>query len=100
HLAVVRGDVLRDGGEEVAESPSVKTLAGRLALLTLGIVLALAVVEAALRTLALVPRSRVTAFGERGRTLLFVGDSNTYGLYVDARESYPAQVERLWNARH
>lgn len=33
------------------------------------------------------------------RRILTIGDSNTYGLYVDEGESYPDQLEALWNAR-
>jgi lysophospholipase L1-like esterase len=30
-----------------------------------------------------------------GRTILCVGDSNTYGLHLDVEEAYPAQLQRL-----
>jgi lysophospholipase L1-like esterase len=32
--------------------------------------------------------------------VLALGDSNTYGLYLQAAESWPAQLERLWNSEH
>jgi len=32
--------------------------------------------------------------------ILALGDSNTYGLYLPAEDSYPAQLETLWNQRH
>jgi lysophospholipase L1-like esterase len=32
--------------------------------------------------------------------VLALGDSNTYGLYLPAEESYPAQLEKQWNAQH
>lgn len=35
-----------------------------------------------------------------GRRILTVGDSNTYGLYVDPGQAYPKVFERLWNATH
>jgi hypothetical protein len=32
--------------------------------------------------------------------VLAIGDSNTFGLYLREHESYPAQLEALWNVRH
>jgi lysophospholipase L1-like esterase len=32
--------------------------------------------------------------------VLFLGDSNTWGLYVERTEAYPVVFERAWNARH
>lgn len=32
--------------------------------------------------------------------ILALGDSNTYGLYLPAEDSYPAQLEKLWNLQH
>ncbi|MCC7515875.1 MAG: hypothetical protein IT470_00895 [Pseudomonadales bacterium] len=32
--------------------------------------------------------------------ILAVGDSNTYGLYLQQEEAWPAQLEQLWNTRH
>lgn len=32
--------------------------------------------------------------------ILTLGDSNTYGLYLPAEDSYPAQLEKLWNQQH
>jgi len=32
--------------------------------------------------------------------VLALGDSNTYGLYLPAEESYPAQLEKHWNTSH
>lgn len=32
--------------------------------------------------------------------VLAVGDSNTYGTYLKLEESYPKQVEKLWNETH
>lgn len=32
--------------------------------------------------------------------ILALGDSNTYGLYLDERDAWPAQLERQWNASH
>lgn len=32
--------------------------------------------------------------------ILALGDSNTYGLYLQEKEAWPAQLERLWNSQH
>jgi lysophospholipase L1-like esterase len=32
--------------------------------------------------------------------VLALGDSNTYGLYLPAQDSYPSQLEKQWNAQH
>lgn len=32
--------------------------------------------------------------------VLALGDSNTYGLYLPAQDSYPAQLETQWNTQH
>ena len=32
--------------------------------------------------------------------VLTLGDSNTYGLYLPAEDSYPSQLEKSWNAQH
>lgn len=32
--------------------------------------------------------------------VLALGDSNTYGLYLQEEESWPAQLQRVWNAEH
>ena len=29
-----------------------------------------------------------------------MGDSNTYGLYLDKKDAYPKQLETIWNATH
>lgn len=81
-----------------------RTAAGRLALVSLGIVLAVLALEAVLQIGATVLALRGdahAAFGGRGaRRVLAVGDSNTYGLWLNNRaaEAYPAVFERLWNA--
>jgi lysophospholipase L1-like esterase len=67
--------------------------------LTFGVLL----LEGLLQVAALVlseERVRAWGVGEAGsRRVLTIGDSNTYGLYVDDGESYPSQLETLWNAR-
>lgn len=32
--------------------------------------------------------------------IVAMGDSNTYGLYLDRKDSYPKQLETLWNSTH
>lgn len=78
-------------------------LGRRLALIPLGLMLGLCVLEGALQVGALwvhlagqrLPATWLTG----GRRILCVGDSNTYGLYMPDRAlAYPQQLERLWNA--
>ncbi len=69
-----------------------------IALVTSGIIAALLIAECGLRVISVVRPARRTVFGA-GPTLLFEGDSNTYGLYVDADESYPARVAALTHRR-
>jgi lysophospholipase L1-like esterase len=84
----------------VASRPRLTT---RLALIPLGVVLAVCVLEAGLQAGAFCVR----AAGQRlpatwltgGRRILCLGDSNTYGIYLPDRTlAYPQQFERLWNA--
>ena len=77
---------------------------GRLALLAGGIVLSLLVLEAVLQLAAagvrlLGRRPVLTALSGR-RRILSLGDSNTYGLYLERDQAYPNQLRRVWNARH
>jgi lysophospholipase L1-like esterase len=73
----------------------------RLALIPLGVLLGLLVLEAGLRVGAWfvrvtgreVPASWVTG----NVRVLCLGDSNTYGLWVERHEAYPQQLEALWN---
>lgn len=74
--------------------------AARIALVGLGIVLGLALLEGALQLAAVfVSPNRLPALpASVGTTrLLCVGDSNTYGLWVERQEAYPQVLERLWN---
>ncbi len=73
----------------------------RLAALVLGSVLALAVLELGLRiagSLGGGAENRAAA-AEGGFRILCIGDSNTYGAGVERDESYPAQLQRLLDAR-
>ncbi|MCI0587759.1 MAG: SGNH/GDSL hydrolase family protein [Planctomycetes bacterium] len=61
-----------------------------------GLVLAAGVLEAALRALAVAaPEERSIVPRAGSATVLCVGDSHTFGLFVEASESYPARLERL-----
>jgi lysophospholipase L1-like esterase len=79
-------------------------LAKWLLLIPLGLVMCLLLLEAALQLAAWGlfitrgPESSVPARGDRIRVLC-LGDSNTYGLYVEPDASYPAQLETLWVER-
>lgn len=76
----------------------------RLALIPLGLLLGLALLEGGLQIVAwLVQR---TTRGELPSSwvtgnvrVLCIGDSNTYGLYLERHETYPSQLEALWNER-
>lgn len=77
-------------------------LLGRLGLLLGAMLLFVLALEGVLQLGAWVvgAASRVDSAGPRGEALRIVslGDSNTYGLYLDAEEAYPKQLEALWEA--
>lgn len=76
----------------------------RLVLVALGLLLGVAVLEGGLQVAAWLAQAR-TRGGLRaswitGRMrILCLGDSNTYGLWVEREETYPSQLEKLWNER-
>jgi lysophospholipase L1-like esterase len=72
----------------------------RLGLVLLGVCLSLLFLEAALRIGALfVGRGVLEQSQLVGKwRILALGDSNTYGLYVDKSQAYPKVFEALWNA--
>lgn len=75
-----------------------RAVAASLIALAIGILL----VEAALQVGAAVVRFRGTApalFHTGSARILCLGDSNTYGVYLERGKAYPAQLEALWNAR-
>jgi len=88
----------------VASSPVLKKIAKILAHAALWLVIALIALELVLQALALV----VKDYSWRAKTqwlsghvrVLALGDSNTYGLYLPAQESYPSQLEHEWNRAH
>ncbi len=75
-----------------------RAVAGSLIALAIGILL----VEAALQVGAAVVRFRGAGpalFHTGSARILCLGDSNTYGVYLERGKAYPAQLEALWNAR-
>jgi len=80
-----------------------RRIAGHAALVAFGIFAGLLAVELLLQTGAAVVRAtgrtRPSSWGTRNRRFLCLGDSNTYGVYVDERQAYPRVLEQLWNAR-
>jgi lysophospholipase L1-like esterase len=45
-------------------------------------------------------REMPTGWSTEHTRVLALGDSNTFGIYLNEDESYPSQLEALWNARH
>lgn len=76
----------------------------RLALIPLGALCGLLVLEAALQAGALYVRATgwtpPAAWLTGNRRILCLGDSNTYGLYLaDRAQAYPQTLQALWNER-
>ena len=40
-----------------------------------------------------------TRFATAGKRILTVGDSHTYGLYLERHQAYPAQLQQQWDAQ-
>jgi len=70
----------------------------RLALIALGLVLALVLAEVLLQTAAMVVRwtgtSAPAGWAGGTRRIVSLGDSNTYGLYLERDQAYPNVLER------
>jgi lysophospholipase L1-like esterase len=76
----------------------------KLALLLLGIALALVILELGLRGAAWYVQRQTrgelpVAWVTGNLRILCLGDSVTYGILVPREQSYPAQLEALWNER-
>lgn len=82
----------------MAVSP--RTIVSRMVLVLFGVCASLMVMEGALRVGALFAGRNVAehpAWMGKWRVLC-LGDSNTYGLYVEPSQAYPKVFERVWNA--
>ncbi len=84
------------------ETGWLKPMLSRLVLILLGIGAALLILEGALQITAVfmgtTTRDPAPWIQDKWR-MLAVGDSNTYGLYLDKSQAYPMVFEALWNAR-
>ncbi len=80
-----------------------RAIFGRLALLALGVVGTVVLLELALQAGAVVVaatgRDRPETWTTDHQRILCLGDSNTYGIWVKPFEAYPAQLETVWNER-
>jgi hypothetical protein len=77
-----------------------KRAGSRVALVVFGIGAALLVLEAALQLSAMFVGGtfRDQSWATEKWRVLCLGDSNTYGVYVDRLQAYPKVFEALWNA--
>ncbi len=78
-----------------------RSLLGRLAFIPLGILLGLVVLEASLQAAAwfikVTGREAPSSWLTDHLRIICLGDSNTYGLWLERSEAYPQQFEALWN---
>jgi len=76
-----------------------RVVASRVALVLLGVCISLVVAEAALQLGSLfVGRELARTWAQAGRwRMLCLGDSNTYGVYLERSQAYPQVFEREWN---
>jgi lysophospholipase L1-like esterase len=80
-----------------------RELGVRAALLLAGLLAALLVLEAGLQLASMWTRSGAgrasVGLAPGTRRILCVGDSNTWGLWVEPEDAYPQVLQRRWNAR-
>lgn len=71
-------------------------------LVLLGAILGLLIAEGALRLAALFVSARpeLRAVGQGGRRVVFLGDSNTYGFWLESQQAYPRVFAAMWNDQH
>jgi lysophospholipase L1-like esterase len=82
--------------------PWMRAIISRLLLVGFGLCLAVLALEGILRVAAGLTPARAPdrpAWLGSARRILCLGDSNTYGLYVDRSLSYPRLLQTLWNSR-
>jgi lysophospholipase L1-like esterase len=70
--------------------------------IAISLVIYLIALEVLLQTMALfialTGRKVDTSWLTGGQRILCLGDSNTYGLWLERHETYPSQLEAIWNA--
>jgi len=64
-----------------------------------GVLLLEAGLQVAAAVLRATGRERPTAWSTGHRRIVCIGDANTYGLWLERSDSYPAQLESRWNER-
>lgn len=81
-----------------------KHMIRRIGFLVFGSLALVVLLELSLQALALLVEGQTRHVEARWLTghtrVLALGDSNTYGLYLEAEASWPMLLEKSWNARH
>lgn len=67
------------------------------ALVAIAVLLVEGVLQGAALVIHLAGRRPDAGWSSEGLRLLALGDSNTYGIYLDEEDSYPSQLQALWN---
>jgi lysophospholipase L1-like esterase len=86
----------------MSSGSQLRTLLTRLGLIGTGVLLSLILSEGLLQTGAWIVRLRTAPepiWTGTNRHVLCLGDSNTYGLFLERSEAYPAVLQQLWNER-
>jgi len=81
-----------------------KPLFKQISIAALWVLISLVILEAVLQLGALIIKENAWRAKTHWLTgnvrVLALGDSNTYGLYLPAEDSYPSQLEKQWNTAH